>query len=131
MHKYEHSKHRQFLENWWDHHGHWLVPKEAIPENSSYLIFKNDSPVCFGALYLTNSKTAILSWITANPNIGLKTRYKSLKYMVDRIQAVAYISGARLILSNMDSSGLAKMMKNEGYTPAGDHTLMCTYLGGM
>ena len=53
------------LVNWWKD-WRWTPPsKDFLPDNGKggYMVYEDDTPICAGFMYLTNSKVVWCDWI--------------------------------------------------------------------
>ena len=73
------SDYEQILVGWWKD-WKWEPPlKDFLPDDgkSGIIIYDNNTPVCAGFIYMTNSKVAWVDWIISNKQYTNKEGRKS------------------------------------------------------
>lgn len=83
--------------DWWVQWKWTPLVRDFLPENGTggFMIYSdNDTPVCAGFMYLTNSKVAWIEFIVSNPYYRGKDRnvliQRLIKYLADQCWALGY-----------------------------------------
>lgn len=90
-----------------------LLPLDGL---GGLMVYKGDTPIVAGFLYLTNSKGALLDWIVSNPEYKEKDRQEAIKLLIDSCEQVAKINGYNIIFSFTRSKSLINIHEKLGYT---------------
>jgi hypothetical protein len=106
------------LLSWWKW---WRWPelsKDVLPMDGTggLMVYKGDTLIAAGFLYLTNSKAAWLDWIVSNPNYREYDRKDSLALLIDGLEAVAKSEGCNTIISITRNKSLIDIHNGLGYT---------------
>ena len=65
------TDYKDILVGWWEDWG-WEPPaKDFLPDDGEggLIVLDNDTPVCAGFIYITNSKVAWVDWIISNKKL--------------------------------------------------------------
>ena len=103
--------------SWWKW---WRWPemnRDLLPSNGlgGLMVYKGDTPIVAGFLYLTNSKGALLDWVVSNPEYKEKDRSESIKLLIDSLEKVAKTNGYNIIFSFTRSKSLINIHEQLGY----------------
>jgi hypothetical protein len=106
------------LLSWWKW---WRWPelsKDVLPMNGTggLMVYKGDTLIAAGFLYLTNSKAAWLDWIVSNPEYREDDRKDSLALLIDGLETVAINEGCSTIISITRNKSLMDIHSKLGYT---------------
>jgi hypothetical protein len=104
--------------SWWKW---WRWPemnRDLLPLNGlgGLMVYKEDTPIVAGFLYLTNSKVVILDWIISNPEYKEKDRKEAIELLVSSFEQVAKLNGYNIIFSFTKSTSLINIHEKLGYT---------------
>ena len=104
--------------DWWKW---WRWPemnRDLLPLNGlgGLMVYKEDTPIVSGFLYLTNSKVVILDWIISNPEYKQKDRKEAIELLISSFEQVAKLNGYNIIFSFTKSTSLINIHEKLGYT---------------
>lgn len=104
--------------SWWKW---WRWPemnRDLLPSNGlgGLMVYKGDTPIVAGFLYLTNSKGALLDWIVSNPEYKEEDRSESIKLLIHSCEQVAKANGYNIIFSFTRSKSLINTHEELDYT---------------
>ena len=112
------SDYEQILVGWWKD-WKWEPPlKDFLPDDgkSGIIIYDNNTPVCAGFIYMTNSKVAWVDWIISNKQYTNKEGRKSaLSLLIDTLTYIAQVSGSKFAYALIKHDGLIKTYESLGY----------------
>ena len=108
----------EVLCSWWKW---WRWPemnRDLLPSNGlgGLMVYKGDTPIVAGFLYLTNSKGALLDWIVSNPKYKEQDRSQAIKLLIDSCEQVAKVNGYNIIFSFTRNKSLINIHEDLGYT---------------
>ena len=108
----------EVLCSWWKW---WRWPemnRDLLPSNGlgGLIVYKGDTPIVAGFLYLTNSKGALLDWIVSNPKYKEQDRSQAIKLLIDSCEQVAKVNGYNIIFSFTRNKSLINIHEDLGYT---------------
>ena len=65
--KLEESDYKLLIQ-WWEQWGWQAPPQEFLPENGAggFIVSTEETPLCAGFIYFSNSKVAWIDWIISN-----------------------------------------------------------------
>jgi len=106
------------LVSWWKW---WRWPemnKDLLPSNGcgGLMVYKGETPIAAGFLYLTNSKATWLDWIVSNPEYKESDRKESIELLISSLEDVARQQGYDIIISIARNKSLIETHKKLGYT---------------
>jgi len=104
--------------SWWKW---WRWPemnRDLLPLNGlgGLMVYKEETPIVAGFLYLTNSKVVILDWIISNPEYKEKDRKEAIELLVSSFEQVSKLNGYNIIFSFTKSTSLINIHEKLGYT---------------
>ena len=112
------SDYEQILVGWWKD-WKWEPPlKDFLPDDgkSGIIIYDNNTPVCAGFIYMTNSKVAWVDWIISNKQYTNKEGRKlALSLLIDTLTYIAQVSGSKFAYALIKHDGLIKTYESLGY----------------
>jgi len=112
------SDYEQILVGWWKD-WKWEPPlKDFLPDDgkSGIIIYDDNTPVCAGFIYMTNSKVAWVDWIISNKEYTNKEGRKSaLSLLIDTLTHIAQVSGSKFAYALIKHDGLIKTYESLGY----------------
>lgn len=100
--------------SWWKHHGWEPVRTEHLPK-TGFIIEDDTTKYCAGWIYLLSDKLAMIEFIVANPDTGLKSKYKALVMLVKTLLNAAKAAGFNSVFSTLKNRGLEKIYKKSGF----------------
>lgn len=105
------------LVKWWKDWGWEPPPKDFLPENGTggFMVSKDDSEICSGFIYLTNSKVAWLEFVISNKEYKEKDRKEAIQFLINSLSAVAQETGAKYGYAVLKHKGLANYYKESGF----------------
>lgn len=106
------------MPQWWKWWRWPEVSRDTLPLNGlgGIMVYKNDTPIAAGFLYLSNSKVAWLDWIVSNPEYKDKDRKQALELLINTLEEVAKQQGYSVIITITKSKHLIDTHKKMGYT---------------
>lgn len=106
------------LQDWWTKWKWPIMNRNMLPMNGcgGLMIYKDDTLIAAGFLYLSNSKTAWLDWIISNPEYKEEDRKKSITILINSLEQVAKQQGYEIIISIARNKSLINIHKDLGYT---------------
>ena len=110
---------------WW-RDWRWTPPySDFLPENGTggYMVYDEDTPVCAGFMYTTNSKVAWCDWIISNISYKDRTKRKqALELLIKQITEVAKRKGFKYSYALIKNKPLIDTYKKIGYKEASSYT---------
>jgi len=106
------------LSGWWKD-WRWTPPsKEFLPEDGmgGFIVYDEDTPVCAGFMYITNSKATWCDWIISN--LKYKDRQKrkeALELLVKTISNKAEDLGKKYVYALIKNKPLINVYKKIGF----------------
>ena len=81
------------LQSWWKWWRWPEVSKETLPLNGlgGLMVYKGDTPVAAGFLYLSNSKVAWLDWIVSNPEYKEKDKKQAIELLIQNPRKIYWL----------------------------------------
>jgi hypothetical protein len=80
------------------------------------MVYKEETPIMAGFLYLSNSKVAWMDWIVSNPEYKEKDRKEALELLISSLEEVARQQGYNIVLSITRNKSLIQSHEKLGYT---------------
>lgn len=80
------------------------------------MVYKEETPIMAGFLYLSNSKVAWMDWIVSNPGYKEKDRKEALELLISSLEEVAKQQGYSIVLSITRNKSLIQSHEKLGYT---------------
>lgn len=110
---------------WWKD-WRWNPPsKDFLPENGTggYIVYDEDTPVCAGFMYTTNSKVIWCDWIISNIEYKDRTkRKKAIELLISHITNIAEKNGGKFVYALIKNKPLISVYKKLGYQEASTYT---------
>lgn len=106
------------LQSWWNAWKWPVMNKDLLPLDGcgGLVVYKNNTVIAAGFLYLSNSKVAWLDWIISNADYKEKDRREALELLILSLEDVAKQQGYSIIISIARHRGLINTHKKLGYT---------------
>jgi hypothetical protein len=111
------SDYEDFLVGWWKDWGWTPPPKDILPEGLfGMCVMDDDTPVCAGFIYTTNSKAAIVDWIISNKHYRKKpNRKEALIRLINVMTQYAKLAGAGYVYAIIKHPSLIDTYEQCGY----------------
>ena len=115
---------RELKESDWDTMCSWWkwwrwpeISKDMLPMNGcgGLMVYKNETPIAAGFLYLSNSKVVWLDWIVSNPEYREDDRKQSLILLIDSLEQVAKAQGYNIVISIARNKSLINIHEELNY----------------
>jgi hypothetical protein len=108
----------EILHEWWKAWGWPPVTKDLLPLNGlgGLMVYKHETLITAGFLYLTNSKVAWLEWIVSNPDYRESDRKDCIKLLISSLEEIGRQQGYNIILSVGRNQSLLEIHRTLGYT---------------
>jgi len=108
----------KLLDKWWKGWG-WPTPsQEFLPEDGEggFMVLENETPLCAGFIYFTNSKVAWIDWIISSKEFEDKEiKHDAVKFLLHSLTKVAQDTGFKFAYTLTSNEGLIKTFKEVGY----------------
>ncbi len=115
----------EFLTQWWKD-WNWDAPlRDFLPDDGKggILVLDNETPVCAGFMYLTNSKVAWIDWIISNKEYRKKPeRQIAIKLLVESLTEISRNTGAKYGYALIKNKGLIDVYEQLGYSKGDSYT---------
>jgi hypothetical protein len=113
------------LVGWWKQWG-WEPPKRDFLPNDGkggIIVYDDDTPICAGFMYLTNSKVAWVDWIISNKEYTNKLqRRDAIKLLVSALTEICKKSGSKYSYALIKNESLIGMYEELGYVKGDSYT---------
>jgi hypothetical protein len=113
------------LVDWWKQWG-WEPPqKDFLPDNGKggIIVYDQDTPVCAGFMYITNSKVAWVDWIISNKEYTKKPHRKdAIKLLVSTLTGICKNTGSKYVYALIKSRHLIETYEQLGYIKGDKYT---------
>lgn len=120
------SDYDNILVDWWSD-WRWTAPtKDFLPENGTggYIVYDQETPICAGFMYTTNSTAVWCDWIISN--IHYKDRQKrkeALSLLVETITNQAKALNKKYVYALIKNKPLINVYKKIGYEEASTYSI--------
>lgn len=103
------------LVKWWSDWGFQAPPQDFLSDYG-LIVYDEDTPVCAGFLYLTNSSVAIINWVISNKEYRKKPdRNDALDELLINLTYLCEKSGYKYIFVQNNNSSLIKRFVKHGF----------------
>lgn len=106
------------LLGWWKD-WNWEAPlKDFLPDNGEggIIVFDEETPICAGFMYVTNSKAVWIDWIISNKEYRVKPKRKeAITLLIDTLGIVSKNLGGKYAYALIKHKGLIDTYKELGY----------------
>jgi len=113
------------LVGWWKQWG-WEPPqRDFLPNDGKggIIVYDDDTPICAGFMYLTNSKVAWVDWIISNKEYTNKLqRRDAIKLLVSALTEICKKSGSKYSYALIKNESLIGMYEELGYIKGDSYT---------
>ena len=114
------------LVEWWKFWRFCPPTREVLPDNGLSGIVvtdDNDTPICAGFIYYTNSPIAWIEFIVSNPEIkDKKIRHNSLVFLINELSGTALLNNRKVIYSSLKNENLMNKYVECGFQKGGSNT---------
>lgn len=119
------TDYQDILVGWWKDWG-WEPPKQDfLPDNGKggVIVFDNDTPICAGFLYVTNSKVAWVDWIISSKQYRKKpNRSEAIKIVISTLTNISKSLDCKYVYALLKSKSLVETYKGFGYVQGDSYT---------
>ncbi len=115
----------EILVGWWSQWG-WTAPqRDFLPNNGKggIIVYDDETPVCAGFMYLTNSKVAWVDWIISNKEYTKKPQRKdAIKLLVSALTEICKNTGSKYSYALIKNESLIGTYEELGYIKGDSYT---------
>jgi hypothetical protein len=119
------TDYENILVGWWKQWG-WEPPqKDFLPNDGKggIIVYDDETPVCAGYMYLTNSKVAWVDWIISNKEYTKKPQRKdAIKLLVSALTEICKNTGSKYVYALIKSQSLIGTYEELGYIKGDSYT---------
>jgi len=119
------NDYQDILVEWWSQWG-WTAPeKDFLPDNGKggYIIYDEDTPICAGFIYITNSRVSWIDWIISNKKYTERAkRREAISLLVDSLTNISKMSGSKYAYALIKNNSLIKTYEELGYIKGDSYT---------
>jgi hypothetical protein len=119
------SDYDNILVAWWKQWG-WEPPqRDFLPDNGKggIIVYDQDTPICAGFMYITNSKVAWVDWIISNKEYTKKPHRKdAIKLLVSTLTGICKNTGSKYVYALIKSRHLIETYEQLGYIKGDRYT---------
>ena len=119
------SDYDDILVGWWKQ-WKWEAPqRDFLPNDGKggIIVYDEETPVCAGFMYLTNSKVAWVDWIISNKEYTKKPQRKdAIKLLVSTLTDICKKTGSKYIYALIKNESLINTYKDLGYIQGSTYT---------
>jgi hypothetical protein len=119
------SDYDNILVAWWKQWG-WEPPqRDFLPDNGKggIIVYDQDTPICAGFMYITNSKVAWVDWIISNKEYTKKPHRKdAIKLLVSTLTGICKNTGSKYVYALIKSRHLIETYEQLGYIKGDTYT---------
>jgi hypothetical protein len=119
------SDYDNILVAWWKQWG-WEPPqRDFLPDNGKggVIVYDQDTPICAGFMYITNSKVAWVDWIISNKEYTKKPHRKdAIKLLVSTLTGICKNTGSKYVYALIKSRHLIETYEQLGYIKGDRYT---------
>lgn len=113
------------LVDWWRQWG-WEPPqKDFLPNDGKggIIVYDNDTPICAGYMYITNSKVAWVDWIISSKQYTKKPQRKdAIKLLVSSLTGICKSTGSKYVYALIKNRNLIETYQELGYIKGDTYT---------
>jgi hypothetical protein len=119
------TDYEDILVGWWQQWG-WEPPqKDFLPRDGKggIIVYDDETPICAGYMYLTNSKVAWVDWIISNKEYTKKPHRKdAIKLLVSALTEICKTAGSKYVYALIKSRNLIETYQELGYIKGDTYT---------
>jgi len=120
------SDYDNILVKWWND-WRWTPPsKDFLPENGTggYIVYDDETPICAGFMYTTNSTAVWCDWIISNVNYkNRQNRKYALVLLIETITTKAKDLNKKYVYALIKNKPLINVYKKIGYEEASTYSI--------
>ena len=120
------SDYDNILVGWWAD-WRWTAPsKDFLPENGTggYIVYDQETPICAGFMYTTNSTAVWCDWIISNLHYKDRSKRKeALALLVGTITKQAQDLNKKYVYALIKNKPLINVYKKIGYEEASTYSI--------
>ena len=119
------SDYEDTLVEWWKDWRWTPPPKDFLPDNGTggFMVSDNDTPICAGFFYITNSKVGWCEWVISNMEYkNRKNRQQAFSLLIDTLTNVCQKSGMRYVYALLHNKSLINVYENLGFVQGSKYT---------
>lgn len=113
------------LVGWWKDWG-WVAPvRDFLPESGEggIIVFDDETPICAGFMYITNSKVSWVDWIVSNKTYNVKPlRAQAIKLLVSSLTDFCKSAGSKYVYALIKNQPLIHVYEELGYVKGDNYT---------
>lgn len=106
--------------SWWEQHQWPIIPKEAL-STTGFIVENENQKILSGWVYHTNSNTALLEFIVANPKIKGEDRDKAFDVFFDVVFKYVELSNFKNIFMSVIHPKLKTRLEKVGFKKTDDN----------
>jgi hypothetical protein len=115
----------EFLTHWWKD-WNWTPPlRDFLPDDGKggIMVLDDETPVCAGFMYLTNSKVAWIDWIISNKQYRKQPdRQNAIKLVIESLTEISKNTGAKYGYALIKNGSLIRVYEEFGYSRGDSYT---------
>jgi hypothetical protein len=115
----------EILVGWWKQWG-WEPPqRDFLPRDGrgGIIIYDDETPICAGFMYMTNSKVAWVDWIISNKEYTKKPQRKdAIKLLVSALTDICKTAGNKYVYALIKNGSLVDTYEQLGYIKGDSYT---------
>ena len=119
------NDYEDILVEWWQQWG-WEPPqKDFLPRDGKggIIVYDDETPICAGYMYLTNSKVAWVDWIISNKEYTKKPQRKdATKLLVSALTEICKNTGSKYVYALIKNQSLIGTYEELGYIKGDSYT---------
>lgn len=119
------SDYDNILVGWWSD-WKWTAPhRDFLPDNGTggFIVYDDETPICAGFVYVTNSKATWVDWIISNKNYTDRDKRSSaIRLLIESLTNVCESSGSKYIYALIKNQHLIKVYEGLGYVKGDSYT---------
>lgn len=119
------TDYENILVGWWQQWG-WEPPqKDFLPRDGKggIIVYDDETPVCAGYMYLTNSKVSWVDWIISNKEYTKKPQRKdAIKLLVSALTDICKNTGSKYVYALIKNESLIGTYEELGYLKGDSYT---------
>lgn len=110
------------LVGWW-RDWKWTAPTKDFLPNIGIIVYDEDTPVCAGYVYTTNSSVCWVDWIISNFNYkDRKKRKEALTLLVNTLTTMSTYYNSKYCYALIKNKSLINIYKELGYIEGDSYT---------
>lgn len=111
---FDEQKHYKTICEWWKWWKWPELPLESLPK-TGLVACVDESPVCAGWVYRTDSNICWMEWIISNPQAGKAERHAAIELLLDALTESAELMGYKVIFTSARNQHLIRRLNGRGF----------------